>query len=232
MNLSFRSRAATLDAGGCICAVRLSDRLVITLVRVAIFFAASAAIIQLSWRSLRDLRSHGFYRFFAFELLSALILLNIPMWFRDPLSARQLVSWFLGAASIGLAIEGFRLLRLIGRPTPTAARSTNLPFENTTTLVTVGAYRFIRHPLYASLLALVWCAYLKNPFAITGIVLALSASGFLIATSVAEERENLVSFGAAYAAYMKHTRRLRTSCWSFFNCSSRVLIRCSESGCL
>ena len=184
-----------------------ADRLANTVVRVAIFFAASAAIIQLSWRSLRDLRSHGFYRFLAFELLSALILLNVPVWFRDPLSARQLVSWFLGAASIGLAIEGFRLLRVIGRPAPTVARDTNLPFENTTTLVTVGAYRFIRHPLYASLLALVWCAYLKNPFAISGIVLALSASGFLIATSVAEERENLMSFGVAYAAYMKRTRR-------------------------
>jgi protein-S-isoprenylcysteine O-methyltransferase Ste14 len=161
----------------------------------------------LSWRSLRDLRSHGFYRFFAFELLSALILLNVPMWFRDPLSARQLVSWFLGAASIGLAIEGFRLLRLIGRPTPTASRDTNLPFENTTTLVTVGAYRFIRHPLYASLLAVVWCAYLKNPMAISSIVLALGASGFLIATAIAEERENLMRFGAAYADYMKRTRR-------------------------
>jgi protein-S-isoprenylcysteine O-methyltransferase Ste14 len=182
-------------------------RLANTTIRVGIFFAASAAIIQLSWRSLRDLRSHGFYRFFAFELLSALILLNVPMWFRNPLSARQLVSWFLGAASIGLAIEGFRLLRLIGRPVRTAARSTNLPFENTTTLVTVGAYRFIRHPLYTSLLALVWCAYLKNPLAIGGIVLALGASGFLIATSVAEERENLVSFGAGYAAYLKRTRR-------------------------
>jgi protein-S-isoprenylcysteine O-methyltransferase Ste14 len=165
------------------------------------------AIIQLSWRSLRDVGSHGFYRFFAFELLSALILLNVPVWFRDPLSARQLVSWFLGVASIGLAVEGFRLLRVIGKPAPTAARSTHLPFENTTTLVTVGAYRFIRHPLYASLLALVGCAYLKNPFAVNGIVLALSASGFLIATSVAEERENLVRFGAAYAAYMKRTRR-------------------------
>ena len=182
-------------------------RLANTTIRVGIFFAASAAIIQLSWRSLRDLRSHGFYRFFAFELLSALILLNVPMWFRNPLSARQLVSWFLGAASIGLAIEGFRLLRAIGRPAPTAARSANLSFENTTTLVTVGAYRFIRHPLYTSLLALVWCAYLKNPLAIGGIVLALGASGFLIATSVAEERENLVSFGAGYAAYLKRTRR-------------------------
>ena len=153
------------------------------------------------------MRSHGFYRFFAFELLSALILLNVPMWFRDPLSARQLVSWFLGAVSIGLAMEGFRLLRVIGRPAPTAARSANLSFENTTTLVTVGAYRWIRHPLYASLLALVWCAYLKNPFAIGGIVLAPIASGFLAATAVAEERENLGNFGAAYAAYMKRTRR-------------------------
>jgi Putative protein-S-isoprenylcysteine methyltransferase len=185
----------------------LSGRLAETLVRVAIFFAASGAFILLSWRPLRDLRSHGFYRFFAFEFLSALILLNAPVWFRDPLSARQLVSWFLGAVSIGLAIEGFRLLRVIGRPALTAARSANLPFENTTTLVTVGAYRFIRHPLYASLLALVWCAYLKNPFAVGGIVLAPITSGFLIATAVAEERENLASFGAPYAAYMKRTRR-------------------------
>jgi len=185
----------------------LFERLANTLVRVAIFFAASAAIVLLSWRPLRDLRSHGFYRFFAFELLAALILLNVPVWFRDPLSARQLVSWSLGAVSIGLAIEGFRLLRAIGRPAPTAARSANLPFENTTTLVTVGAYRLIRHPLYASLLALVWCAYLKDPFAISGIVLAVSASGFLVATAVAEERENIGRFGTAYEAYMKRTRR-------------------------
>ena len=104
-------------------------------------------------------------------------------------------------------MEGFRLLRVLGRPARTAARSANLSFENTTTLVTVGAYRWIRHPLYASLLALVWCAYLKDPLAIGGIVLAVGASGFLTATAVAEERENLASFGAPYAAYMKRTRR-------------------------
>ncbi|MGO9401963.1 MAG: methyltransferase family protein [Terriglobales bacterium] len=153
------------------------------------------------------MRSHGFYRLFAFEILSALVLLNAPAWFRDPLAAHQVVSWFLGAASIGLAIEGFRLLRVVGRAAPTATQSANLRFENTTALVTVGAYRFIRHPLYASLLALVGCAYLKRPFSIGSIVLALSASGFLFATAVAEERENLTSFGAAYAAYTKRTQR-------------------------
>jgi len=177
------------------------------MVRVALLLAGSAAIVWLSWRSLKDSRSHGFYRFFAFELLWALILLNIPIWFRDPLSARQLVSYSLGAASIGLAIEGFRLLRLIGRPSRTVAQGTDLGFESTTTLVTVGVYRFIRHPLYASLLALVWCAYLKNPLPISRIALALGATGFLIATGVTEEKENLQHFGAAYAAYMKRTRR-------------------------
>ncbi|HXR40480.1 MAG TPA: isoprenylcysteine carboxylmethyltransferase family protein [Terracidiphilus sp.] len=177
------------------------------MLRIVLFCAASIAILPLSWRSLRDLRTHGFYRFFAFELLFALILLNAPAWFRDPLSLRQLAAWLFGAVSIGLAIEGFRLLRVIGRPAPSAQPSANLPFENTTALVTVGAYRWIRHPLYASLLALGWCAWLKDPLGPVSIALALGATGFLLATAMAEERENLKRFGDAYADYMKKTRR-------------------------
>jgi protein-S-isoprenylcysteine O-methyltransferase Ste14 len=177
------------------------------MLRVVLFFIASVAILPLSWRSLRNSRTHGFYRFFAFETLTALILLNAPVWFRDPFSPRQLVSWSLGAASIGLAIEGFRLLRVIGQPGPTTAQSANLPFENTTALVTVGAYRLIRHPLYASLLALAWCAHLKDPLGGASIALTLGATGFLLATAIAEERENLRRFGTAYAEYMETTRR-------------------------
>jgi len=177
------------------------------MLRIALFIAASAAILPLSWRSLRDLRTHGFYRFFAFEMLLALILLNAPAWFLDPFSARQLASWCLGVISIGLAIEGFRLLRVIGRPAQPTVESANLSFENTTTLVRVGAYRWIRHPLYASLLALAGCAYLKSPLGIGSIVLAVGASGSLMATAIAEERENLLRFGAAYADYMRCTRR-------------------------
>jgi protein-S-isoprenylcysteine O-methyltransferase Ste14 len=176
------------------------------LLRVVVLVAASAGIVRLSWRSLRSPRSHGFYRFFGFELLAVLIAVNAPDWFRDPLSARQLASWFLGAVSIPLAIEGFRLLRIVGKPARAPHRSTNLTFENTTALVAVGAYRFIRHPLYASLLALAWCAGLKNPSA-ASFCLTLAATGFLVATALAEERENLQFFGEPYAAYMKTTRR-------------------------
>jgi protein-S-isoprenylcysteine O-methyltransferase Ste14 len=179
-------------------------------VRAVLFLAGSIVMLPLSWRSLRHPRAHGFYRFFAFELLLALILLNAPFWLRDPFSVRQWVAWFLGAASIGLAIEGFRLLRLIGKPenkTCAAAQSANLPFENTTALVKVGAYRLIRHPLYASLLALAWSAYLKAPFAAGSVALTLGASGFLLATAIAEEGENLARFGRTYADYMATTRR-------------------------
>ncbi len=177
------------------------------ILRVAIFVASSIALLPLSWRSFRDARTHGFYRFFAFEFLVALILLNAPTWFRDPLSARQWAAWCLGAASIGLAIESFRLLRLIGRPKLDTAARTNLPFENTTRLVTVGAYRWIRHPLYASLLALAWCAYLKNPFGAWSITLIVGASSFLFATAIAEERENARRFGEPYVRYMRSTKR-------------------------
>jgi protein-S-isoprenylcysteine O-methyltransferase Ste14 len=185
----------------------LDERQANRMVRIALFVAASAAILVLSWRSIRDSQSHGFYRFFGFELLAALILLNAPVWFRDPFCGRQLASWFLGAVSIALAIEGFRLLRVIGRPKPAAAESTNLAFENTTTLVTVGAYRWIRHPLYASLLALTGCAYLKSPLAPGAVALAFCAIGFFMATALVEERENLKRFGGEYVAYMKRSHR-------------------------
>jgi protein-S-isoprenylcysteine O-methyltransferase Ste14 len=176
------------------------------LVQAAIFAVASAGVVLLSRRSLGARRSHGFYRFFAFEFLLALILLNAPWWFDEPLSPRQLASWLLLAIALALAVESFRLLRRIGRPMREADREANLPFENTTALVTVGAYRFIRHPMYASLLALAWGAFLKHPSA-AGAALAGAVTLFLTATAAAEERENLRTFGAAYAAYRKTTRR-------------------------
>lgn len=157
----------------------------------------SAIALWPSRRSLRDPGAHGFYRFFAFEAIVALIALNLPYWFRKPLSPRQLVSWPLLAGSAGLAVHGFRLLRVIGRPAG--------DFEQTTRLVRQGAYRVIRHPLYASLLLLAWGAYLKKPSA-AGAALAAGASAALAATAKVEERENLARFGDEYARYMQETR--------------------------
>lgn len=177
------------------------------MLRLLLLIVGSVAILSLSWRSMQDRRSHGFYRFFAFEMLLALILLNSTVWFKDSLSLRQLISYSLGVVSILLAVEGFRLLRIVGKPSPEASEKTNLAFENTTNLVTVGAYRFIRHPLYASLLALAWCAYLKAPLDLGSVLLAAGVTGFLLGAAISEERENIRRFGSAYADYMTDTRR-------------------------
>jgi protein-S-isoprenylcysteine O-methyltransferase Ste14 len=177
------------------------------MIGIALFILATLAILRLSWHSLHSLKAHGFYRFFAFEFIACLIIVNLPFWFHDPWSERQIGSYIFGAISIGLAAEGFRLLIMIGKPSSSAVQDTYLAFENTTRLVRVGAFRFIRHPLYASLFALVICTWLKAPLSAINIALAFAAGGFLLATALAEEKENLARFGAEYAEYMKRTRR-------------------------
>lgn len=171
------------------------------------FVAITLALVAFSWRSLRSLRVHGFYRFFGFEFLAAVIMLNLPLWISDPLSVRQCASWLFGLTSIGMAYEGFRLLRMVGRPVAECSTKTNLAFENTTRLVTVGAYRWIRHPLYTSLISLALCAYLKNPSSLASQCLTAGAVFFFFATAFIEEKENLARFGAGYADYMSRTHR-------------------------
>jgi protein-S-isoprenylcysteine O-methyltransferase Ste14 len=161
------------------------------------FAAVSVGIVRFSWKPLHDPHSHGFCRFFAFESILALILLNAEHWLRDPFSPLQIVSWFMLMVSLFMVTYGLYLLRAIGRP------SGNI--ENTSALVTVGAYRFIRHPLYSSLLWLAWGAFFKDP-SVAGAALVLIATATLIATAHVEEAENLAKFGVKYAAYVKTTR--------------------------
>ena len=165
--------------------------------QLVIFIIVSAGIVYFSWPSLRDPRSHGFARFFAFESILALILLNAGHWFRDPFSLRQVVSWILLLASLVLAIHGFYLLRQVGKP--------KQGFESTTNLVMLGAYRYIRHPLYSSLLLLAAGAFLKNPSPLAGILLVVTLGSSTVTAKV-EEAENLDKFGSEYAEYMQRSR--------------------------
>lgn len=162
-----------------------------------LFFVLSIPVIYYSWLHLRNLRSHGFYRFFVFESDILLVLLQLQFWFADPFTIPHLISWFLLAISLFLALHGFYLLRKKGEP--------DGQIEATTQLVTVGAYRYIRHPLYASLLFLAWGAFLKHPTWITGLLVLIN---FLacVATAKVEEAECLEKFGDQYADYMRSTK--------------------------
>jgi protein-S-isoprenylcysteine O-methyltransferase Ste14 len=180
------------------------------MIKVILFILASILLIAVSWRSLRARQSHGFFRFFAWEALVALILLNMPAWYRNPFSVLQIISWLLLGGSIFMVIHGFWLLKQVGKPQKSPKNSppefaANYAFENTSTLVTIGAYRYIRHPLYSSLLLLGMGAYFKD-LSISATILLVLEIVFLYFAARIEEKENLVRFGESYAGYMKHTR--------------------------
>jgi protein-S-isoprenylcysteine O-methyltransferase Ste14 len=173
--------------------------------KAIIFGITTLLLVTVSRESLRSFGFHGFYRFFAWEMITALVILNLDAWFVAPLAWHQLISWILLVLSLYLVIEGLRLLRLIGKPHANRAGEGLIGMEKTTQLVTIGVYKYIRHPLYSSLLFLAWGAFFKSPSWIGGI-LALGASLFLTLTAKAEEAENSQYFGVAYQAYQKHTQ--------------------------
>ncbi len=171
-----------------------------------LFVVASAGIAYLSRHSLEAPHSHGFYRFFAWEFILGLVFVNWPHWFQDPLSLRQIISWLLLTASAVLVFHGAYLLQRVGKPSKQRNDDrTLIGIERTTTLVTVGAFKYIRHPVYTSLLCLAWGVFLKSPLR-PGGVLAFAATICLVVTARIEEVECRRFFGAAYVAYIKHTK--------------------------
>ena len=172
--------------------------------QLVLIIVLSLLIAWFSRRSLRVPGSHGFYRFFAWEAVALQIVLNLPYWFDDPFSSLQIVSWALLVLSLYLVAAGVITLRSGGRATPAAPGNPDFRFEHTTRLVTEGVYGRIRHPLYGSLLFLVWGACLKHLSA-EGFLSTVFASIFLFFTARIEEEENVRKFGAAYLAYMKHS---------------------------
>jgi len=166
----------------------------------------SVPIIWLSRRSLLRPASHGFSRFFAFEALLALVVINAPRWFVDPFRAQQVVSWLLLTVSAVFVVWGIVLLRRFGRSRPRTEGAPEFQWENTTNLVTTGIYRYIRHPMYSSLLFLTWGALLKC-VSTTTLALAAIATVALAVTARVEETEDVARFGEGYREYMKRTRR-------------------------
>jgi len=173
--------------------------------KTLLFALVTIGLLRLSWRSLRDRRSHSFYRFFAFQSIVALILVNLDEWFYRPLSLRQLVSWLLVIICVYLFIHGVLLLRRVGKPDRNRDDPSLIGIEKTTRLVTEGIYRYIRHPIYSAGLFGAWGVFLKNP-SLPAAGLSLLTGVFLIRTARQEEAENIRFFGEAYSDYMKRTK--------------------------
>jgi protein-S-isoprenylcysteine O-methyltransferase Ste14 len=174
-------------------------------IQLAIFISGTIIILFVSKKSLRNYKAHGFYRFIVFEFTLLLIALNIPYWFSNPFYPFQLISWIFLTFSIYPLIAGVYLIKKYGDSGKREENSANYNFENTTNLVTNGIYKYIRHPMYSSLLFLGLGALFKHVNVIT-IFIAICIIVFLVFTAKAEEIENIIFFGQPYQDYMRKTR--------------------------
>ena len=179
----------------------------LAIVQSVIFISVTIIIVLISRRSLRSLKYHGFYRFFVFEFTLVLVVLNFPHWFENPFSFKQIVSWILLIVSLLLLAQSIYFFKHYGRTKKRRDNTVNFEFENTVTLIKEGIYKYIRHPMYGSLLFLAFGAMFKSISVLT-VSLALVTLIFILLTAKTEEKENIKFFGTDYEDYMQKTKML------------------------
>jgi protein-S-isoprenylcysteine O-methyltransferase Ste14 len=156
------------------------------------------SIILFSWfLSIKYKRYHGIARFFAFESVFILVLLNYKVWFINPLSPSQIVSWILLFFSIYVVVTGYLLLKRKGKP--------DNNFENTSVLVKSGIYGYIRHPLYLSIFLLGTGIVLKDPGSLQLLCGVINLIAVFLTARI-EENEMISKFGNEYSEYVKETK--------------------------
>ncbi len=173
--------------------------------KLIVFGILSLMVIVISWRTLFNAKSHGFYRFFSWICMSWLFASNYKFWFVHPFCFNQIISWILLFYSAYLVIAGMLLIKIVGKPNPVRDEKNLFGFEKTTRLIDTGVFKHIRHPLYASLIFVTWAIFLKNPELVL-FVIAFLSTNFLYFTSKYDEKECINYFGDAYIDYMKQTR--------------------------
>jgi protein-S-isoprenylcysteine O-methyltransferase Ste14 len=162
-----------------------------------VLITGTIAIMIFSWfLSIKYKRYHGIARFFSFESIFLLILFNYHIWFRNPFSLLQIISWILLILSLIIAVDGFYILKKRGKADGN--------FENTTVLIKSGVYGYIRHPLYLSLILLGFGIVLKDA-GTKQLVFGLVNLAAIYLTARIEEKEMNSKFGNEYAEYIKKT---------------------------
>lgn len=175
--------------------------------RLILFGILSIPVIIISWKTMFSLKTHGLYRFLSWECILWLFASNYTCWFNDAFSPYQIISWIFLFTAGYLVIAGAVTLRKRGRPGENERQSNTLyGFEKTSQLVDTGIYKYIRHPLYASLLFLTWGIFFKN-LTIFLLFISLLSTLFLYLTALFDEKECIRVFGDPYREYMKRSSR-------------------------
>lgn len=127
-------------------------------------------------------------------------------WLHLPRPATVPIEWTVAAvAGVAAAVfalaASFHCWREMG-----ASWRIGIDPNEKTEMIVSGAYRYVRHPIYALSILLVWATLAANPSIVMLVVAALHTA--LMATeAVREEKHMLATHGQAYADYIKTVGR-------------------------
>jgi len=176
------------------------------MLKIVVFLILSLPLIYLSWRTLFSPDKHGLYRFITWELILWIAVQNYQFLQVEQFNSRLVISSLLLLSSALLVVWAFVVMRREGRVSQQREDETLFGFEKTTTLVTSGIFGYIRHPMYTSLLCLLWGVLLRN-VEIPLLLVALLGTLTCVIAALIEERENLEYFGESYRQYMRSSKR-------------------------
>ena len=120
--------------------------------------------------------------------------------------ARWVVLALNGLAAALLVVSGYavrRTLDLFGLRPVGAHRRGELPRQAPFSVD--GPFRWVRHPLYGCILALLW---IRPEFMADGLLLSMLWGAWIVAGTVLEERDLVADFGDVYRRYQRQVPML------------------------
>jgi len=173
--------------------------------KVIFFCILSLPLVTISWRSLLSLKNHGLYRLVVWECILWISIQNYRYLIPEKFSLQLLISSVLMLVSLVFVLSAVFIMRKKGIASKQRRDHTLFGFEKTTVLIESGIFKHVRHPMYGSLLFLVWGILLRN-IEITLLIVALIATCSCIFAALAEEKENIEYFGERYRHYTLKTK--------------------------
>jgi protein-S-isoprenylcysteine O-methyltransferase Ste14 len=172
---------------------------------VIIFLILSLPLLALSWRALFSLKKHGLYRLVVFECILWLAIQNYRYLIVEKFDLQQSVSSAFMITSLVFVLSAVFIMRKKGRVSKQRNDHTLLGFEKTTVLIESGIFKYVRHPMYSSLIFLAWGLLLRN-IEVALLIVALIATCSGIFAALMEEKENIAYFGERYRHYTLKTK--------------------------
>ena len=173
--------------------------------KIIFFCILSLPLLVLSCRSLLSLKNHGLYRLVVWECVLWLLIQNYRYLIVEKFDIRPLISSMLMLTSLVLVLSAVIILRKKGIVSKQRHDHTLFDFEKTTVLIESGIFKYVRHPMYSSLLFLAWGILLRN-IEVTLLIVALIATCSCVIAALMEEKENIEYFGESYRYYALKTK--------------------------